>query len=154
MAAQSNPLHTARNIVSAPNTNTVPSRLAFHEAHAALRPILAGIQTEDDLGELIDQLHEIRDRGDEERRMETLNDPPIYNPKGRPRTQRLTAAHEGRPRGGGQKSESRYRAEVWGMSSGRSYTAKLPVAAAMWARLGVGQWFQTVTVLVIAAIFW
>jgi len=30
-----------------------------------------------------------------------IRNPPILNPKGRPRTQRLTGALEGRPRGGG-----------------------------------------------------
>ena len=36
----------------------------------------------------------------------TLHDPPTLNPKGRPRTQRLTGALEGRARGGGGRKRS------------------------------------------------
>lgn len=59
LSAQSNPLQA---MICNPTHKTaaVPPRLAFHEAHAALRPILAGIQTEDDLDELVDWLNEIR----------------------------------------------------------------------------------------------
>jgi hypothetical protein len=36
---------------------------------------------------------------------ENIHDPPVHNPKGRPRTQRLTGPTEGRPRGGGARTE-------------------------------------------------
>ncbi|KAE9395628.1 hypothetical protein BT96DRAFT_826005, partial [Gymnopus androsaceus JB14] len=55
---QSNPLHQgSRNRAS--KTMTVPARLAFHEAHAALQPILAGIQTVEDLDDLVHCLNDI-----------------------------------------------------------------------------------------------
>ncbi|KIJ91775.1 hypothetical protein K443DRAFT_685735 [Laccaria amethystina LaAM-08-1] len=49
-------------------------------------------------------------------RNDSIYDPPTHNPKGGPRTQRLTSANEGRPRGGGGPKGS---SEVAGLNVGR-----------------------------------
>ncbi|KAJ3516162.1 hypothetical protein NLJ89_g1290 [Agrocybe chaxingu] len=87
-------------------TQTVPSRTVFHEANAALRPLMNGIQTQEDLDDLLDDLNELRAHRQRAANAEQLHDPPILNPKGRPRTQRITGVLEGRARGGGATSRS------------------------------------------------
>ncbi|KIK52321.1 hypothetical protein GYMLUDRAFT_64340 [Collybiopsis luxurians FD-317 M1] len=57
---QSNSFYQANASMPLPKTATVPARLAFHKTHAALHPILAGVQTCEDLDELVDQIHSIR----------------------------------------------------------------------------------------------
>ena len=47
-----------------------------------------------------------RENALDEMHLGTLRDPPTLNPKGRPRTQRLTGALEGRTRGGGGRKRS------------------------------------------------
>ena len=102
--------------------------MVFHEANAALAPLTNGIQTQEQLCELIEDLHGFRyvkifssnrktyspfdwslDSTSRSRAAneELLREPPILNPKGRPRQKRITGALEGRPRGGGAGSGSR-----------------------------------------------
>jgi hypothetical protein len=88
----------------------------LHTAEAALRPILNGVQTQEQLDAFIHNLEQLRSvlnniincmtrpkrtRGTtiENEVREGIRDPPVHNPKGRPRTQRLTGPTEGRPRG-------------------------------------------------------
>jgi hypothetical protein len=41
-------------------TQTVPARTVYHEANAALRPLISGIQTQEQLDDLINELGELR----------------------------------------------------------------------------------------------
>ncbi|KAF8871472.1 hypothetical protein CPB84DRAFT_1692184 [Gymnopilus junonius] len=85
----SNPLEKAHQTRNLPTT-TLPAREVLHTAEAALRPLLQGIQTQEQL----------------DTQRERIYDPPSLNPKGRPRTQRLTGPTEGRARGGGAGSSN------------------------------------------------
>ncbi|KAF8815063.1 hypothetical protein BYT27DRAFT_7081003, partial [Phlegmacium glaucopus] len=90
----------------------------FHEANAALAPLTNGIQTQEQLDELLDDLNELREsrrRAAEEGR---LHDPPVLNPKGRPREKQITGALEGPSRGGGAKSTLRGSGAVLGRKCG------------------------------------
>lgn len=99
------------------------ARDAYHEATSAIRPLLSGIQTREQLDTLLQGLTQIRyvcvalhcyllidaicrqDRINEER-LNTVHDPPVVKHKGRPKTQRYTGANEpGRPRGGGGQTQ-------------------------------------------------
>ncbi|KAF8813318.1 hypothetical protein BYT27DRAFT_7205888 [Phlegmacium glaucopus] len=97
----SNPLQNSSQ-QGPPPTATVPARTVLHTAEAALRPLLNGVQTQEQLDALIRNL--IRDTTRENEAREGIRDPPVHNPKGRPRTQRLTGPTEGRPRGGGARA--------------------------------------------------
>ncbi|KAJ7181501.1 hypothetical protein C8R43DRAFT_869384, partial [Mycena crocata] len=83
-----------------PRTQTVPARDVFHNVQAAIRPLIAGIQTREQVSDLIQSLQDLRQRNIDETRPDTIIDPPVTAHKGRPRT-RLTNAREGRQRGGG-----------------------------------------------------
>ncbi|KAJ3861145.1 hypothetical protein EV359DRAFT_47762, partial [Lentinula novae-zelandiae] len=97
---QSNPLHQSKDQhISVEKTSTVPARLAFSETHAVLRPLLSAVQTEEDLEDLVGQLRSIQLT----RRANALLDPTPLNPKGRPRTARLTSSREERAKGGGHR---------------------------------------------------
>lgn len=57
----SNPLESRHTSTPAPlQTQTIGSRTVFHEAQAALRPLLATIQTQEQLDTLVDRLETIR----------------------------------------------------------------------------------------------
>ncbi|KAE9385190.1 hypothetical protein BT96DRAFT_781557, partial [Gymnopus androsaceus JB14] len=114
-----NPFEQARD-KRIPRTATVPARLAYHEAHAALRPLLAGVQTAEDLDDLVDQLNEIR-----QAIMifllifyTHLSDTTVIKHKGRPRTKRLTAGREGPSQGGGARKGRHTDAEGSGRKCG------------------------------------
>ncbi|KAJ7747698.1 hypothetical protein DFH07DRAFT_776006 [Mycena maculata] len=84
-----------------PATQTIPVREVYHSIQAEIRLLMNGIQTREQLDQLQAALVQIRHDGGEETRLEEIHDPPILLGKGRPRTERLTGATEGRPRGGG-----------------------------------------------------
>jgi hypothetical protein len=58
----SNPLDSSsaqlRNAV--PPTQTVGAREVYHETHAALKPLINGVQTKEELDELLQDLDELR----------------------------------------------------------------------------------------------
>ena len=58
----SNPLDSSstkiRSVV--PATQTIGAREVYHETHAALKPLINGIQTKEDLDELLQDLDELR----------------------------------------------------------------------------------------------
>ncbi|KAJ7906864.1 hypothetical protein B0H13DRAFT_1880177 [Mycena leptocephala] len=71
---------------------------------------MAGIQNCEQVSELIHNLEDLQSnsqRNVDETRRERIMDPPVINPKGRPRTTRLTNAREGRQRGGGATNKTR-----------------------------------------------
>ena len=135
MLSHGNPFEQARD-KRIPRTATVPARLAYHEAHAALRPLLAGVQTAEDLDNLVDQLNEIRQAimifllifythlsetsecGETLQSSERLHDPAMIKHKGRPCTKRLTAAREGPSQGGGARKGRHTDAEGSGRKCG------------------------------------
>ncbi|KAG2017269.1 hypothetical protein CC2G_015301 [Coprinopsis cinerea AmutBmut pab1-1] len=103
-ALLSNPLErrTVAQIASPPPpTQTVGARAVNHEAHALLRPILAHVQTQEQLDDVLNDLRNLRRVRLEAESEGQVVDPPVLNPKGRPRTSRITGALEGRARGGG-----------------------------------------------------
>lgn len=122
-AFASNPLDTtSHDTTPPPSTQTVPARDVFHNVQAAIRPLMAGIQTREQVSELIHNLEDLQymlnsffefivlisnsQRKVDENRRERIMDPPVINPKGRPRTTRLTNAREGRQRGGGATNKT------------------------------------------------
>lgn len=63
----SNPLQVARTTaaltapaVAPPLTQTIPARTVYHESQAALKSLMMGIQTRDQLNGLLDGLNDIR----------------------------------------------------------------------------------------------
>ncbi|KAJ6571141.1 hypothetical protein B0H19DRAFT_904651, partial [Mycena capillaripes] len=74
-------------------TETLPAREVFHEIQAAVLPLMAHVETREQVDDLIRSIDNIRYR-------ETINDPAIIHHKGRPHTQRLTGAAQGRTAGG------------------------------------------------------
>ncbi|KAJ6466082.1 hypothetical protein DFH09DRAFT_905465, partial [Mycena vulgaris] len=84
-------------------TETLPAREVFHEIQTAIRPLMAHVQTREQVDDLLHSLDAIRYR----RSRETIHDPPAIQHKGRPRTERLTGALEGRPVGGGARAGKR-----------------------------------------------
>ncbi|KZV90778.1 hypothetical protein EXIGLDRAFT_616493, partial [Exidia glandulosa HHB12029] len=58
-SALSNPLDASR-ITPAPPTTTLPPQTVYHESQAALKPLLNGIQTQEELDSLLTQLGDIR----------------------------------------------------------------------------------------------
>ncbi|KAJ7885137.1 hypothetical protein B0H14DRAFT_2498944 [Mycena olivaceomarginata] len=96
-AFASNPLDsTSHKTTPPPQTQTVPARDVFHNVQAAMHPLIAGIQTQEQVADLLDSLGKLQYT-----RQEQIIDPPVISHKGRPRTARLTNAHEGQQRGGG-----------------------------------------------------
>ena len=60
LAPQSNRLQPPPCALGAPiPTQTIAARTVFHEAQAAIRPLIAGIQTQEQLDTLLDSLQEI-----------------------------------------------------------------------------------------------
>ncbi|KAJ7906429.1 hypothetical protein B0H13DRAFT_2194221, partial [Mycena leptocephala] len=90
-----------------PRTQTIPARDVFHNVQAAIRPLIAGIQTREQVSELIRSLRDLHQRNIDETHSERITDPSVISHKGRPRTSRITNAREGRQRGGGATSASR-----------------------------------------------
>ncbi|KAJ7674382.1 hypothetical protein B0H14DRAFT_2423844, partial [Mycena olivaceomarginata] len=80
---------------------TVPARDVFHNVQAAIRPLIAGIQTREQVTDLIQSLEDLQ----------YIMDPPVISHKGRPRTNRLTNAREGRQQGGGTRLSGRVQAQ-------------------------------------------
>ncbi|KDR72296.1 hypothetical protein GALMADRAFT_126504 [Galerina marginata CBS 339.88] len=102
-----NPLELNPGTPTPPPTQTLPARTVFHEANAALAPLTNGIQTQEQLDELLDDLNALRESRRQAAAEGRIYDPPVLNPKGRPRQSRITSALEGQPRGGGAQSASR-----------------------------------------------
>ncbi|KAJ7260712.1 hypothetical protein C8J57DRAFT_1232963 [Mycena rebaudengoi] len=69
-------------------------------AHFATR-LLAGVQTIEQVDDLVQSLQDLHQRNMEDSRREQILDLPVISHKGCPRTTRLTNAREGRARGGG-----------------------------------------------------
>ncbi|KAJ7785372.1 hypothetical protein DFH07DRAFT_698297, partial [Mycena maculata] len=88
-------------------TETLPAREVFHEIQTAIRPLMTHVETREQVDDLLRNLDQIRER----KSRETIHDPEIIRHKGRPRTQRLTGALEGRPVGGGGQASKRRRAD-------------------------------------------
>ncbi|TEB18462.1 hypothetical protein FA13DRAFT_1803470 [Coprinellus micaceus] len=102
MADTANPLQPPMPTQPAPPpTQTLPAREIFHETQAAIRPLVNAVRTQEELDDLLDTIQHVRAQQEALRNEDTLHDPPTLNPKGRPRTQRLTGPTEGPPRGGG-----------------------------------------------------
>ena len=122
----SNPLDLTHNFTlpAAQPTRTLGARTVYHEAQAALRPLLTNVQTQEQLDTLIEHIGDIRyllnnlrydnttahqkitNRRTEiaQDHSEQIHDPPVIRNKGRPRSARITGPLEGRPRGGGAKA--------------------------------------------------
>ncbi|KAF8152746.1 hypothetical protein K438DRAFT_1512998, partial [Mycena galopus ATCC 62051] len=73
---------------------TVPARDVFHNVQAAIRPLIAGIQTREQVIDLIQSLENLQYQ-------DCIMDPPVISHKGRPHTNCLTNAREGQQRGDG-----------------------------------------------------
>ncbi|KAJ7306275.1 hypothetical protein DFH08DRAFT_720777 [Mycena albidolilacea] len=94
-AFASNPLgSTSHDTTPPPRTQTLPARDVFHNVQSGIRPLIAGIQTQEQVTELIQSLETLQYQ-------EQMMNPPVISHKGRPRTARLKNAREGRQRGGG-----------------------------------------------------
>ncbi|KAF8161944.1 hypothetical protein K438DRAFT_1776222 [Mycena galopus ATCC 62051] len=94
-AFASNPLDsTSHESTPPPATQTVPARDVFHNVQAAIRPLIAGIQTREQVADLIHNLEGLHQQNIEEARQNRIFNPPIISHKGRPRTARLTNARE------------------------------------------------------------
>jgi hypothetical protein len=60
-SAPSNPFQLQPQAPTTPvSTQTIGARTVFHEAQAAIRPLIAGIQTQEQLDGLLDSLQEIQ----------------------------------------------------------------------------------------------
>lgn len=102
-----------------PGTQTIGARAVHQEATAALRPLLEGVRTVEELEDVLEGIESIKyvlpstfgilymlTINCRRARVDAANegqifDPPTLNPKGRPRTARITGRLEGRLRGGG-----------------------------------------------------
>ncbi|KAJ7200639.1 hypothetical protein GGX14DRAFT_397044 [Mycena pura] len=125
-AFASNPIdNTSHDVTPPPRTQTVPARDVFHNVQAAIRPLIAGIQTREQVSDLIQSLEDLHRRNEEEARQDRIVDPPVISHKGRPRTNRLTNAREGRQRGGGARSSGRTQTDEQGTRF-RSISKEIP----------------------------
>ncbi|KAJ7112254.1 hypothetical protein C8R44DRAFT_632164, partial [Mycena epipterygia] len=130
-AFTSNPLDsTSHETTPPPRTQTVPARDVFHNVQAAIRPLIAGIQTREQVHDLIQSLEELHQRNADESRRERIMDPPVISHKGRPRTTRITNAREGRQRGRGAAS------------TGRTQPAAEPISTSTSKRSRVGRTYK------------
>lgn len=57
---KSNPLDSSIQRSAVPPTQTIGAREVYHETHAALKPLINGIHTKEDLDELLQDLDELR----------------------------------------------------------------------------------------------
>ncbi|KAJ7846190.1 hypothetical protein B0H14DRAFT_2357720, partial [Mycena olivaceomarginata] len=97
----SNPLDsTSHETTPPPRTQTVPARDVFRNVQAAMRPLIAGIQTQEQ-------------RNMNETRRDQIMDPPAISYNGRPPTARITNAREDRQRGGGASSSRNIQPETY-----------------------------------------
>ncbi|KAJ7438972.1 hypothetical protein FB451DRAFT_1059946 [Mycena latifolia] len=101
----SNPVSPPRTheATPAPVTKTIPRCTIYHTHQADLAPLMAGIQTQEQLDDLRESLARVQCQGAAQSRLEQLRDPPMIAQKGRPSTQRLLGPTEGRPQGGGAR---------------------------------------------------
>ncbi|KAJ7218949.1 hypothetical protein C8J57DRAFT_1095387, partial [Mycena rebaudengoi] len=82
-------------------TETLPALEVFHEVQTALRPLVAHLQTREQVDSLLQSLNAIGEQTTEQQARQTIHDPPAIRHKGRTRTSRLTNPLEGPPTGGG-----------------------------------------------------
>ncbi|KAJ7159150.1 hypothetical protein C8R43DRAFT_882102, partial [Mycena crocata] len=102
-AFASNPLDsTSHETTPPPRTQTVPARDVFHDVQTAICLLIAGVQTREQVSELIQSLQDLQ-------YSEQIVAPPIITHKGRPRSTHITNAREGRQRGGGASGKSHRR---------------------------------------------
>ncbi|KAG1786648.1 hypothetical protein EV424DRAFT_1340421 [Suillus variegatus] len=57
---KSNPLDSSIQRSAVPPTQTIGAREVYHETHAALKPLINGVHTKEDLDELLQDLDELR----------------------------------------------------------------------------------------------
>lgn len=57
---KSNPLDSSIQRSAVPPTQTIGAREVYHKTHAALKPLINGIHTKEDLDELLQDLDELR----------------------------------------------------------------------------------------------
>ncbi|KAJ7687499.1 hypothetical protein B0H17DRAFT_872296, partial [Mycena rosella] len=81
-------------------TRTIPQRTVYTALQADLRSMMSSVQTQEQLDELRARLAQVGTASEETDRREKIQDPPTIGRKGRPPTQRITGATEGRARGG------------------------------------------------------
>lgn len=92
---------TSRDSEAPLPTQTITSREVYHEVQAAIRPLLSTVQTQEQLANLIESLHNTRRDHDIFSSEGRVRDPMVIQHKGKPRTARITSAREGAARGGG-----------------------------------------------------
>ncbi|KAJ7026263.1 hypothetical protein C8F04DRAFT_966602 [Mycena alexandri] len=104
-ASVSNPISLPRTheATPAPATKTIPQRTVYHTLQADLAPMMAQIQTQEQLDSLRESLAQVQRTAAIQARQEQVQDPPTITRKGRPPTQRLTGPTEGPARGGGAR---------------------------------------------------
>ena len=57
----SNPIDTTSHAATPPpRTQTVPARAVFHDVQAAIRPLLAGVQTSEQVDDLVQSLQDLQ----------------------------------------------------------------------------------------------
>ncbi|KAJ7128294.1 hypothetical protein C8R46DRAFT_1015544, partial [Mycena filopes] len=82
-AFASNPLDsTSHETTPPPRTQTVPAREVFHNVQAALRPLMAGVQTREQVADLVHGLQDLHQRNMDEVRREQIVDAPVISHKG------------------------------------------------------------------------
>ncbi|EJD34628.1 hypothetical protein AURDEDRAFT_76002 [Auricularia subglabra TFB-10046 SS5] len=127
-SALANPLCAPR-ATPAPATTTLGSRAVYHEAHAAFRPLLARVQTREQLSALIGSLDTIACQEAAINPPPPFHDPSPVQKKGCPSTARITAAREGHGRGArtrGQAPSERYLAAISAEQQGSSSPSRAP----------------------------
>ncbi|KAJ7327953.1 hypothetical protein DFH08DRAFT_710016, partial [Mycena albidolilacea] len=94
-------------------TQTVPARDVFHNVQSAICPLIAGIQTQEQVTDLIQSLETLQySQKLQEAQQEQIRNPSAISHEGRPRTARITNAREGQQRGGGVTRATRTNVEV------------------------------------------
>ncbi|KAJ7686046.1 hypothetical protein B0H14DRAFT_2654516 [Mycena olivaceomarginata] len=81
------------------------------DRQAAIRPLITGIQTHEQVTDLIQSLEDLHQHNIDEAWQDQIMDPPVISHKGRPRTNHLTNAREGRQRRGGTRLSGRMQAQ-------------------------------------------
>ncbi|KAJ7858552.1 hypothetical protein B0H13DRAFT_2571422 [Mycena leptocephala] len=77
-AFASNPLDKASHETTPPpRTQTIPARDVLHNVQAAIRPLIAGIQTREQVSELIHSLRDLHQRNINETHSERITDPSL-----------------------------------------------------------------------------
>ncbi|KAF5350515.1 hypothetical protein D9756_008535 [Leucocoprinus leucothites] len=106
LASASNPIKWAGRRNQGNRTPSCTQTLGAREVHqtvqAAFRPMLAGLQTQDQVEVFIERMIQAQQKADDAERAELIKDPLPLKLVGQPRTARITGASEpGRSRGGG-----------------------------------------------------